>query len=123
MSAPRLHEFTKVMLQEYDFPGTDAAVFFIPEGQSPSVPVQQVLKRSGQQRWYPVPGGHRVKVPWHFSEGQEALCEREPKGWNHEHCDFCDASVQIEELCWTVESGRGGFWLFCKSCYDKLRDE
>ena len=123
MSAPSFDTFTKAMVEEYEFPGTDAAVIFIPDGQSPSSPVQEVLEHSGQQRWYPVPGGHKAKVPWHFSEGNESLFEREVGGWNHEHCDFCNGRVEVGEVCWTAESGQGGFWLFCKQCYEKLRDE
>jgi len=123
MSAPPLATFTKAMLKEYAFPGTDAAVVFVPEGHAPSPEVREILERSGQQRWCPVPGGHKAKVPWHFSKGRESLFEREEKGWNHEHCDFCNAHVNIGELCWTAESGSGGFWIFCRECREKLKEE
>lgn len=123
MNAPPLATFTRAMLEEYEFPGTDAAVVFIPEGKTPSSEVQEVLDRSGQQRWYPVPGGHKAKVPWHCSEGRESLFEREENGWDHEHCDFCNAHVNIGDQCWTAESGRGGSWLFCRECYEKLKEE
>src|SRR5688500_14204698 len=99
MGAPLLAAFTKAMLEEYKFPGTDAAVVFVAEGQAPSGGVREVLERSGQQRWYPVPGGHRVKVPWHWSEGHESLFEREVKGWDHEHCAFCNSHINIGDLC------------------------
>ena len=122
MSAPPLDTFTKTMLEEYEFPGTDAATVFVPEGQTPLPEVREVLECSGQQRWFPVAGGHKAKVPWHFSKGHESLFEREKKGWDHEHCDFCNSHVNIGELCWTAKSGRG-VWLFCKQCYEKLREE
>jgi hypothetical protein len=121
MGAPSLETFTKAMLEEYKFPGTDAAVAFIPEGQTPSAEVGEVLKRSGQQRWFPIPGGHQAKVPWHFSKGFETLFEREKKGWDHEHCDFCNEHVYMGDICWTANAGRG-IWIFCKACYEKLRD-
>jgi hypothetical protein len=121
MSDIDIHQYTRAMLEAYDFPGTDAAVLFVPQGQSPSGDVQAVLDRSGQQRWYPVEGGHNVKVPWHHAEGHESLFEREAKGWDHEHCDFCNASVSVGERCWTTES-ENGFWLFCGQCRDSLRD-
>jgi hypothetical protein len=123
MSPPPLSMFTRAMLEEYKFPGTDAAVTFIPEGQKPVPEVQQVLTRAGQARWYPVEGGHRAKIPWHFAEGHESLFEREEKGWDHEHCDFCNAHVNIGELCWTAETGRGDFWLFCRSCQEKVKEK
>ena len=119
MSEPQLRDFTKAMLEDYTFPGTDAAVVFIADGSAPSPAVREVLARSGQQRWYPVAGGHQAKIPFHFVEGHEGLFERERKGWNHEHCDFCDASIAISELCWTAPSNRGVF-VFCKECYAKV---
>ena len=76
-----LKSFRKSMLERYQFPGTHAAAVFVAEGQQPSHEVQEVLSRSAQQRWYPVAGGHRVKVPWHLSEGCEHLFEREEWGW------------------------------------------
>lgn len=122
MGAPPLETFTKAMLEEYRFPGTDAAVIFIPEGHAPSAEVQEVLKRSSQQRWHPVSGGHDVKVPWYFTKSYESLFRREAKGWDHEHCDFCDEYVNIGELCWTADASRG-IWIFCKSCYEKLTEK
>ena len=110
------------MLEEYEFPGTDAAVVFFPDGQIASSEVQEILGGSGQQRWFPVPGGHNVKVPWHCSEDHESLFQREEKGWDHEHCDFCNARVNIGELCWTADSGRG-VWLFCRDCYEKVKEK
>ena len=121
MRAPPLETFTKAMLEEYKFPGTDAAVVFVPDGQSPPPEVANVLKRSAQQRWFPVPGGHDVKVPWHFSKGFESLFNREKKGWDHEHCDCCNEHVYIGELCWTADSDRG-IWIFCQECYKKVRE-
>ncbi len=117
-----LDTFSKAMLAKHVFPGIDAAVVFVPEGQTPSSEVREVLEGSGQQRWYPVPGGHRAKVPWHCSEGRESLFEREVKGWDHEHCDFCNSHVNIGELCWTTDSGDGGFWVFCRGCYENVKE-
>jgi hypothetical protein len=123
MSAPDLTTFNTALLEAYTFPGTDAAVVFIAEGQIPSDDIQEVLSRSGQQRWYPVQGGHDAKVPWHYSKGYESLFRREEKGWDHEHCDFCESHVNIGETCWTANSGNGGFWIFCRKCYDKVPKE
>jgi hypothetical protein len=122
MSTPQLSEFTKAMLAQYVFPGTDAAVVFVPEGQDLSKEIQAVLDHCGQQRWYPVEGGHLVKVPWHCSKGNEGYFGREKKGWDHENCDFCSSHVSIGELCWTAESGSGGFWLICCNCHNKVNE-
>lgn len=119
MNEPKLHDFTKTMLEDYIFPGTDAAMVFVADDAAPPPVIKEVLARSRQQRWYPVTGGHQAKIPFHFVAGHEELFEREPKGWNHEHCDFCDASIDVGELCWTAPSKHGVF-VFCKACYEKL---
>lgn len=123
MSAPPLSQFTKAMLEEYEFPGSDAAVVFVPEGESPSPEAKQVLGRSHQQRWYPVSGGHTAKVPRYCSKGSESLFVREKKGWDHEHCDFCGADVKMGELAWSVDTEAGGIWLFCRECYEQLEEK
>ena len=122
MVTAALRDFKRSSLREYVFPGTDAAVVFVPEGIRPAQEIQEVLDRSYQQRWFPIQGGARAKVPFHYAEGREQLFEREIKGWDHEHCDFCEASVAIDELCWTAPSG-GGFVIFCKNCYAKVPNE
>jgi hypothetical protein len=119
MSGRELRDFKKAALQEYVFPGTDAAVVFVPDGARPPREVQEVLDRSHQQRWFPVDGGSRAKVPFYHTEGREHLFEREAKGWDHEHCDFCNAHIRIGELCWTAPSN-GGILIFCKDCYEKV---
>ena len=119
MRPPKLDDFTKAVLEEYLFPGTDAAAVFVADGSTPSEEVKEVLGRYSQQRWYPVPGGHKAKVPFYCAKSHEALFEREPKGWDHEHCDFCEARIGIGELCWTASVGRG-IIIFCKDCYAKV---
>ena len=122
MTATALRNFQKTSLQEYVFPGTDSATVFVQEGTQPTRQVQEVLDRSHQQRWFPVEGGGKAKVPFHYAQGREHLFEREVKGWDHEHCDFCNASVRIGELCWTAPSD-GGILIFCKNCYEKVPSE
>ena len=123
MAAPVLSDFRKSSLREYVFPGTDAATVFVASGAQPTPEVQAVLDRSHQQRWFPVDGGNTAKVPFHHAQGSEYLFERESKGWDHEHCDFCSARVGIGELCWTAPSPSGGIFIFCRDCYEKLPSE
>lgn len=123
MDKPPLSSFTKKNLIPYVFPGADGAVVFVPANQEPSPEVQTILKRSGQQRWYQVPGGYEGMIPWHLVAGSESLFRRVPKGWDHEHCDFCNSQVGIGETCWTADFEGGGFWLFCVTCFRTLEDE
>ncbi|MBL9188226.1 MAG: hypothetical protein JNK23_12145 [Opitutaceae bacterium] len=119
MNAPKLQDFTQTQLEEYLFPGTDAAVIFVAEGTELSSDLKEVMGRSSHQRWYPVAGGHNAMIPYHYVKGNEASFQREVMGWNNEHCDFCNASVAIGELCWTAPSGRGIF-VFCRECHGKV---
>jgi hypothetical protein len=121
MAAPALSKFNKTMLEEYIFPGTDAAVRFVANDETVSPEITAVLKRSYQQRWFPVPGGHKVQIPYHFCKGSEDLFERQTKGWDHEHCTFCEESIGIGGLCWTAPA-EGGVHIFCKNCREKLKN-
>ena len=71
MVTAALRDFKRSSLREYVFPGTDAAVVFMPEGTRPAQEIQEVLDRSYQQRWFPIQGGARAKVPFHYAEGRE----------------------------------------------------
>jgi hypothetical protein len=121
MGKPSLDQFRRADLEEYPFPGTDAAAVFVAEGTQLSPEVAEVFRRSGQHRWCPAAGGHEVHIPFHFTKEQAHFFKRIERGWDHEHCDFCDASVNIGDRCWTAPSGRG-FWIFCGACRAKLPD-
>lgn len=121
MSNPKLEDYTQDGPEEYFFPGVDAAVIFVPNGAVNSGEIEEALSRSSQQRWYPVEGGHNAKIPYYFAKGKEHLFEREPKGWDHDHCSFCEERIEINEQSWIVRAKKGGGWhLFCKACYQKL---
>lgn len=118
------HVFSQRMARVLDLPEVDAAVAFVADGETPAPELQAVLDRSGHQRWYPVPGGHDVKVPWRYAAicGAEAMFRRETNGWDHEHCDFCDATVRTGERCWLADHDEREF-LFCKQCFESLKRE
>ena len=122
MGKPDISQFTKSRLEVYDFPGTDAAVVFVPDGLAPPDHIRTILERSSNQQWYPVPGGHNAKIPWHYVIGSESYFTREAMGWNHEHCDYYNSNVNMNERCWTAELN-GGLWLFCKKCHDTLPEK
>jgi hypothetical protein len=117
----RLNDYSKNMVQQHVFPGLDAAVAFVPEGQVPSPELQSALNKAGRQRWYPVSGGHLVKVEYHSAAGSEHLFQFEQAGWDHEECEFCSQSVRAGQKCWTTPGAH--FVVFCEECYEKLRTE
>jgi len=116
-----IDDYSKDGLQHHVFPGSDAAVVFVPEGQSPAPEVRTALERGGRQRWYPVAGGHMAKIEFHAAAGSEHLFQLEKGGWDHEHCDFCNASIPIGQTCWTTADR--DFVVFCEECYSKLKPE
>jgi hypothetical protein len=115
-------QFTKSMLKEHPFPGLDAATLFLPEHQPIAPEIQQILNRAGQSRFYPIPGGNTVKIASPRPENIRPPFKVEPKGWDHEHCDFCNATIDINQTCWSADFPTGGFAIFCKSCRDQLRN-
>lgn len=121
MKPRSLDSYFRRELQHHVFPGCDAAVAFVPEGQSPGPEIQIALERAGRQRWYPVPGGHEAKAEYHSIAGHEHLFRLEKGGWDHEHCDFCSQSIPAGQTCWTTSDR--DFAVFCEQCYEKLRKE
>ena len=121
MRTPELDTFTKTMLKEYRFPGADAAVVFVKDGQAPSPKVAEVLRRSGQQRWLPVLGGHNAKIPWHVTKGNESLFVHEKNGWDHDQCDFCSRHIYVGDQSWTASFERR-LWILCGKCYKAVKE-
>src|SRR5690606_4478272 len=88
-------------LEEYLFPGTDAAVLSIDE-KIPQRELEEMFgELSGDHRFYPTEKGWRIKFPhWYVEELSKAsgsdsgmIFEREEKGWDHEHCSFCHGHI------------------------------
>jgi len=89
---PELSQFKKADLKPYTFPGTDAAVYHL-RAKIPEKEVQKLcdLLPDVQLRYGPADEGWDIKIPW-WSLGDQSTdweFEREPKGWDHEHCSFC----------------------------------
>ena len=77
---------------------------------------------SSEHRIYPTPTGWKIKFPYWYVE---TLCStgesgfrledfvREKKGWDHEHCSYCQAHITIGERSYTVEHENGGIYIIC----------
>ena len=100
-------------------PVLDTLVAFVPSGSQPLAAVAQALERAGQSRWYPESGGHRVTMPYEGWGYDTNVLERQPGGWDHEHCCRCQCQVPANTLCWVTESG--AFLVLCCSCHDALQ--
>jgi hypothetical protein len=99
-------------------PLVDALVAFVPDGTQPSAELQEQLDQRDHSRWYPEHGGHQVKMPFQGDEPPSGSFEIERGGWDHDHCDQCNASVRAGEYCWVTRDAQ--FSLLCDACYEEL---
>ena len=121
-------DFRKIDLEEYTFPGTDAAVLVVKQ----KVPQAELEKSfgelSGDHRFYPTETGWEIKFPYWYvekllSQGDCGITiqdvKREAKGWDHEHCSFCHAHIHIGDASYTHPHEEGGVYIICPDCAKK----
>jgi hypothetical protein len=123
-----LSDIHRSELESYVFPGTDAAVLVTQE-KIPQSELETIFgDLSGQHRFYPSENGWKIKFPyWYVHEifrGDESQMkskniEREEKGWDHEHCSFCNSHIDIGTSCYTTDHEEGGYYIICNECSTK----
>ncbi len=96
-------------------PALGALVVFIPTGQSPDPEVQETLDRIGVTRWFPLPEGHRVLVPYEGGPFNAEKFALEKGAWDHEHCKRCGATIEPMTICWVTETGP--YIILCELCH------
>jgi hypothetical protein len=99
-------------------PALDALEVFVPDGAHPDAEILELQHRTGQSRWYPTEGGHRLLI---LFEGGPFNAERFTllKGaWDHEHCTRCGSTIEPMTLCWVTESEP--FALLDEDCHQEL---
>ena len=95
-------------------PIRDAAVVFVAEGaMPPPLPYE-----SGESRWYPVQGGHRLAIPYDGQPLEGSLFDVQKKLWDHTTCDYCSRRIPAMTLCYVTESGT--YLELCVDCYGAL---
>jgi len=95
----------------------DAVVLRVPDDSGDWPPAIRG-RGTGPMRLYPVAGAHLVKWP-HLGGAVPEDCTVEPDGWDHEHCDGCDRSINAGRTFW--QTARGAcFWL-CPYCFRRRR--
>ena len=120
-----LTELRRENLEEYEFPGTDAAVLVIEEKIAENELKESWREYSVQHRFYPTETGWKIKFPYwdvvEICDGNESTniedFEREIKGWDHEHCSFCHQHIWIGDTSYTHDHEDGGFYIICSECY------
>lgn len=125
-----LAEIPKQELEDYVFPGTDAAVLTVNKKLPQSELEGAFGEISGEHRLYPTETGWKIKFPyWYIEElcsmGESGYSlddfEREERGWDHEHCSFCHAHIRIGESAYTCDHEEGGVYVLCLTCADTCK--
>ena len=98
-------------------PKLDALATFVPTGEETDPVLEEAFRRSGYSRWFPVPGGHRVLVPFEGGE-YDSRFSIEPEGWDHETCKICRQHIDAMTLCWVTESGP--YVILCERCHGEV---
>jgi hypothetical protein len=110
-----LEQLRRLQFAPSRIPALDALEIFVPDNAPPDPELDEIRSRTGQSRWYPVPGGHRVLVLYErgpFDPGRFAL----RKGaWDHEHCERCRDQIPPMTLCWV--SSDDSYTILCEACH------
>jgi hypothetical protein len=111
-------DFRGLEFMESRIPVLDALSTFVPDAQPLAPEVELELKQHGQQRWYPVPGGHRVLVPPPRGAVAPVHFAVEAGAWDHDTCDRCVTHIPAMTLCWVTRNGR--YLTLCVECKSKM---
>jgi hypothetical protein len=96
-------------------PKLDALQVFVPSDGGPDAEIEELTSRTGQSRWYPVEGGHRVLILYEGGSFDTTRFTLMKGAWDHEHCSRCGDSIEPMTLCWVTRSGR--YVLLDEKCY------
>jgi hypothetical protein len=113
-----LRSLRRRVFDRFRYQGSDALVAHVPEDAPIPPAVQAKIGEPVASRWYPVEAGHLVK--WrHDGEIPSEDFWIETGGWNHEHCDGCNRSIEVEgTAAWLTV--RGSFYKLCPYCYRRV---
>ena len=110
-----LEEFRKLSFMPSRIPKLDALEGFVPIDGRPDAEIQELTSRTGQSRWYPVEGGHRVLILYEGGPFNDTRFTLVKGAWDHEHCSRCGDTIEPMTLCWVTRSGR--HVLLDEKCY------
>lgn len=99
-------------------PLRDALETFVPSGSPQDAELQALQSRTGQTRWYPVQGGHRVLILYLGGPYDTQRFSLVKGAWDHEHCSRCRAQIEAMATCWVTESG--DFAILDEDCHTGL---
>jgi hypothetical protein len=116
--AEDLSELRKLTFVPSRIPRLDALEVFVPKGSEADPAIEEVTKRTGASRWFPVDGGHRVQILYEGGDYDQARFSLVRGGWDHEHCTRCGNTIPSMTRCWVTESER--YIVLCEACHKLL---
>ena len=111
-------ELAKLTFMPSRIPALDALEVFLPDGAQPDPELQEIQSRTGQARWYPVEGGHRVLILYEGGGYNPERFSLAKGAWDHEHCSRCGETVEPMTLCWVTDAGP--YVLLDEKCYREV---
>ena len=113
-----LERFRHLRFMRTRIPAQDALEVFVPDGAPPDGEIQALQSKTGQSRWYPVEGGHRVLILYQGGAYNAERFALAKGAWDHEHCSRCGTTIAPMTLCWVTEAGR--FVLLDDACHETV---
>ncbi len=114
-----LEDMSRGQFQEAKYPKMDALISVIAPGKEPSAKVKQTVDDAGEGRWHPFEGGWKVTCPYFNQNYDRDLFTIEKDGWDHGHCDACNATIDAGGSCWVNHPDND--FIICGDCYQKLQ--
>lgn len=115
MSDQNLEQLRALKFMPSRIPALDALEVFVPDNSPDDPELTELRDRTGQSRWYPVEGGHRVLILYEGGRYDSSRFRLLRGAWDHEHCSRCGATIPTMTLCWVTEEGP--YVLLDESCY------
>src|SRR5262245_5424651 len=100
------------------FVGDDALVTRVFEATRPTAAVKAKIDEHLPCRLYPIPGGYLIKWLYEDSGLPSGDFAIEAGGWNHEHCDICNRTIDVGDTAWLT--ARGSLYHLCRYCYGRV---
>jgi len=101
-------------------PAQDGLVGFVPSGHEREPWLEAATGLTGQSRWYPVEGGHRVVILYEGGAFDAAHLSVVPGVLKNKHCSRCLHKIATMTLCWVTQSG--AFIRLCESCHEEVEN-
>ena len=110
-----LDEYRQYSFMKSRIPRLNALEVFVPTGTEQDDELNAVINRTGNSRWFPADGGHRVLILYEGGEYDTTRFSLIREGWDHEHCTRCRGRIEAMTLCYVTPDGP--YVVLCADCH------